>query len=145
MRTSAGLVVALLLFLSLGTVWPSAGASVAYAQQDSTVLGQVEAAFRSGDVDALLVEASDRVDVVIFGKGASYSRAQARLVLRDFFRRNPPRHVVFEQQVLADDRRSVVGEYWMSGEGDPVAVSVRLRSRASGWQVRSVRIERRGR
>lgn len=145
MRPSVDLVVTLLLFLGLGTVWPSAGASVAYAQQDSTVLNQVEAAFRAGDVDALLTDAADRVDVIIFGKGTSYSRAQARLVLLDFFRRNPPHQVVFEQQVLAADRRSVVGQYWMSGGEAPVAVSVRLRARRDGWQVRAVRIERRGR
>lgn len=145
MRTSVDLVVTLLLFLCLGTVWPSAGSSVAHAQQDSTVLTQVESAFRAGDVDALLTDAAGRVDIVIFGKGTSYSLAQARLVLRDFFRRNPPRRVVFEQQVLADDRRSVVGQYWMASGSKPVAVSVRLRFRDEGWQVRAVRIERRGR
>ena len=137
--------VALLLFLSLGTGWPLAGASVAYAQQDSTVLAQIETAFRSGDVERLLEEAAPRVDVVIFGKGASYSRDQATLVLADFFRRNPPRHVSFEQQVLADDRRSMVGHYRVAGGRAPVAVSVRLRARGNAWQIRSVRIERRSR
>ncbi len=137
--------VALLLFLGLGSGWPLAGASVAYAQQDSTVLAQIETAFRSGDVEALLDGAAERVDVVIFGKGASYSRDQATLVLIDFFRRNPPRNVAFEQQVLADDRRSMVGHYRVASGGAPIAVSVRLRERRGAWQVRAVRIERRGR
>ena len=118
---------------------------MAYAQQDSTVLAEIEAAFRSGDVEGLLEESAPRVDVVIFGKGASYSRDQATLVLADFFRRNPPRQVVFEQQVLADDRRSMVGHYQIASGQAPVAVSVRLRVRGDAWQVRSVRIERRGR
>lgn len=140
-----GTVVALLLFLGLGTAWLPAGSSVAHAQQDSTVLVQVEDAFRSADVESLLDGAAERVDVVIFGKGTSYSRAQATLVLLDFFRRNPPRNVAFEQQVLAEDRRSMIGHYWIADGGEPMAVSVRLRARDEGWQVRAIRIERRGR
>ena len=145
MRTLTTAVVALLLFIGLGSGLPVGGASVAYAQQDSTVLAQIENAFRYSDVEALLDRAADRVDVVIFGKGASYSRQQATLVLLDFFRRNPPRHVSFEQQVLADDRRSMVGHYRVASGGEPVAISVRLRARSGGWQVRAVRIEQRGR
>lgn len=144
MRTFATVVVVLLLFLGFGTVGP-APTLVAHAQQDSTVLMHVERAFRSGDVEALLSGSAERIDVVIFGKGASYSRNQASLVLLDFFRRNPPRNVDFEQQVLADDRRSVAGHYWATRDDEPIAVSVRLKARRNGWQVRAVRIERRGR
>ena len=145
MRLFTTAVVALLLFIGLGSGWPVGGASVAYAQQDSTVLAQIEHAFRSSDVEALLSRAANRVDVVIFGKGASYSREQATLVLLDFFRRNPPRRVIFEQQVLADDRRSMVGHYQIAGGEEPVSISVRLRERGGEWQVRAVRIEQRGR
>lgn len=127
MRT-IGTVVALLLLLGFGTAWLPAGTAVAYAQQDSVALAEVEAAFRRADVEALLDGSSERVDVVIFGKGASYSRAQAALVLLDFFRRNPPRDVAFEQQVLAEDRRSMIGYYWIVGGAEPMAVSVRLLS-----------------
>lgn len=144
MRT-VGTVVTLLLLLGLGPAWLPGGPASAYAQDDSTALVEVEAAFRSADVEALLDGAAERVDVVIFGKGASYSRAQAALVLLDFFRRNPPLNVAFEQQVIAEDRRSMIGQYWVADGGDPMAVSVRLRARDEGWQVRAIRIERRGR
>lgn len=137
--------VVLVLFLSLGTAWLPAGSGAAYAQQDSTALVEVESAFRTADVEALLDGSAERVDVVIFGQGASYSRAQAALVLLDFFRRNPPSDVAFEQQVLAEDRRSMIGHYWIAGDGEPMAVSVRLRARGDDWQVRAIRIERRGR
>lgn len=120
------------------------GPASAYAQDDSTALVAVEAAFRTADVEALFEGAAERVDVVIFGKGASYSRAQAALVLLDFFRRNPPSDVAFEQQVLAEDRRSMIGQYWLASGGEPMAVSVRLRARGEEWQVRAIRIERRG-
>lgn len=140
---ATGTVLVFLLFLSAGVAWPLGGVSPAYAQQDSTMLVQVQSAFRSADVEALLHGAAERVDVVIFGKGASYSRAQASLVLLDFFRRNPPRDVAFEQQVIAEDRRSMIGHYWGVGGAEPMAISVRMRARDEGWQIRSIRIERR--
>ncbi len=128
--------------------WPAASPAygAAFAQpaaaQDSTVLDRVERAFRAGDVDLLLDGSADRLDVIIFGKGASYSRAQAALVLQDFFRRNPPARVSFEQEVLAEDRRSMIGRYVAEGQVEAVAVFVRMRARAAGWQLRSIRIER---
>lgn len=137
------LVLSFLLFV--GSPWPGAEAgSTAYAQaaNDSTTLIRFERAFRSGDVESLLNGSAERLDVIIFGKGASYSRNQAALVLSDFFRRNPPGRVVFEQEVMAEDRRSMIGQYWVAnGHADPVSVFVRLRARGPRWQLRSIRIE----
>ena len=126
----------------VGTAQGAAYAQAPPAAADSTTLGWVETAFRAGDAGALLHGSADRLDVIIFGKGASYSRAQARQVLSEFFRRHPPGRVSFEQEVLAEDRRSVIGEYWVAGDhAGPISVFVRLRARDSGWQLRSVRIE----
>lgn len=152
MRTLSSTVLVLLLTAGLVTGWPMAGPAhgAAYAQvppvpSDSTALDRVEDAFRAGSADALLDGAADRLDVIIFGKGASYSRAQARLVLSDFFRRNPPGRVSFEQEVLAEDRRSVIGQYWVAEDhAEPISVFVRLWARGSRWQLRSIRIERGG-
>jgi hypothetical protein len=147
MRTLPSAVLALVLTLAslVGSPLPAPLVGTAYAQAaspDSTTLVRVERAFRSGDVDNLLDGSADRLDVIIFGKGASYSRAQAALVLSDFFRRNPPGRVSFEQEVLAEDRRSMIGQYWVAnGDSDPVAVFVRLRARGPRWQLRSIRIE----
>ncbi len=143
------LLVSAAFFLALSLVgWPSVGAGqgAALAQSDSVALGRIEQAFRAGDAEALLDGAASRIDVVIFGKGTSYSRAQAGRVLGQFFQRYPPKRVVFEQEVLAEDRRSLIGRYWMAeGEPPPVGVSVRLRARGDGWQLRAVRIDRNGR
>ncbi len=145
MRTLGSTVLALLLALSLFGGVPSAGTGSggAYAQADSTALLRIEQAFRAADARMLLEGSANRVDLVIFGKGASYSRAQAELVLGDFFRRYPPKQVVFEQEVLAEDRRSMIGRYWViDGGAKPIGVSVRLRARGSGWQLRAIRIDR---
>lgn len=149
MRRLSTAVSVFLLAFGLIAGWPVVDATygAAYAQasavSDSTALGRVERAFRTASVEGLLDGAADRLDVIIFGKSGAYSRAQAALVLQDFFRRNPPGRVSFEQEVLAEDRRSIIGTYWVAEDNaEPVAVFVRLRSRDSGWQLRSIRIER---
>jgi hypothetical protein len=152
MRSLFSTAISFSLALGLFAGWPAAGTAhgAAYAQSspvntDSTALDRVEDAFRAGRADALLSGSADRLDVIIFGKGASYSRAQAELVLSDFFRRHPPGRVSFEQEVLAEDRRSVIGEYWVAEDrAEPISVFVRLRARGARWQLRSVRIERSG-
>jgi hypothetical protein len=147
MRRLASTVLVLLLALGSLAGWPGDAHGAAYAQSasssDSTAFDWVERAFRTARADVLLDGAADRLDVIIFGKGASYSRAQAALVLQDFFRRHPPARVAFEQEVLAEDRRSMIGEYWVAEDhAEPIAVFVRLRARSEGWQLRSIRIER---
>lgn len=147
MRRLATTVFVVLLVLGSLAGGPGDALGAAYAQSapspDSTAFDWVERAFRTARVDALLDGSADRLDVIIFGKGASYSRAQAALVLQDFFRRHPPARVAFEQEVLAEDRRSMIGEYWVAEDhAEPIAVFVRLRARGESWQLRSIRIER---
>ncbi|MEM1043756.1 MAG: DUF4783 domain-containing protein [Bacteroidota bacterium] len=146
MRTTPPTVV--VFFLAVGLFGPclGAGSGVALAQTDSTALLQIERGFRFADPEVLLDGATERVDIIIFGQGASYSRAQAAFVLSDFFRRYPPRQVVFEQEVLAEDRRSIIGRYWVTGGGDePIGVSIRLRARDGGWQLQGIRVNQGGR
>ncbi len=112
---------------------------------DSAALGRVSAAFQAGDVEAILSHAADPLDLAIFGQGAAYSRSQAALVLTDFFRKHPPTEVGFEQEVVAEDRRSVVGWYRTAAWPEPATVSVRFRARGNRWVIRSVRIEGRRR
>lgn len=115
---------------------------VAVVPPDTTVLHRVEAAFRAGDAAALLADAAEPLDLAIYGQGASYTRSQAALVLHDFFRRYPPEEVRLEEEVVSEDRRSLVGHYREAGALQPAAVFVRLRARDGRWEIRSIRIER---
>lgn len=117
----------------------STGGSVA---GDTLVLDRIEASFRAGDAGALMASAGEPIDLAIFGHGASYSRSQAVLVLLDFFRRHPPEEVSFQEEVVGEDRRSVVGQYREVGSEEASAIFVRLRARAGRWEIRSIRIER---
>ena len=47
-------------------------------------------ALKAGDASALARQFNQQVEVTINGKQSSYSKAQAEIVIRDFFRDNPP-------------------------------------------------------
>lgn len=115
--------------------------ATAPAQPDSTLLLQIEHSFQTADPAVLLSLAADPIDIALFGEGATYSRSQATRVLQEFFRRYPPESVMLREEVAADDRRSLVGEYLPTGATEPASVFVRLRARDSQWEIRSIRIE----
>src|SRR5688500_8775033 len=52
-------------------------------------VARVVAALEAGDADALLTEAGERIEIVLFERGGLFSRGQAELVLGGFFRRHP--------------------------------------------------------
>ena len=47
-------------------------------------------ALKAGDASALARQFNQQVEVTMNGNQTSYSKAQAEIVLRDFFRDNPP-------------------------------------------------------
>jgi hypothetical protein len=109
---------------------------------DSTVLLRIGHAFGAANVDSLLVDAADRIDLVIFGRGALCSRTQAAFVMQDFFRKHPPERASFQEQAHSEDSRSVIGTYWPEGAPSPIHIFVRLRELDDRWEIRSIRIER---
>ena len=58
--------------------------------QAQDLFGPVKAAVRAGNAEELGKQLNQTVGVDLNGKQATYSKAQAEMVLRDFFRDNPP-------------------------------------------------------
>ncbi|HEX9950883.1 MAG TPA: DUF4783 domain-containing protein [Rubricoccaceae bacterium] len=83
-----------------------------------------------------------RVEVVLFGQGSTYRRAQAAHVLRDFFRRYPPERVALPERASSDEGRTAIGRYWTENGGAPLTVRVLHRAAGSGWELASIRVER---
>lgn len=54
------------------------------------VFNPMKNALKAGDASALARQFNQQVEVTINGKQSSYSKAQAEIVIRDFFRDNPP-------------------------------------------------------
>lgn len=130
------LVAAAVLFL--GAVPPSA------PQSADDAVARVEAGLRSGDAEAVLVDAAGRLEVVLFGQGGMFRRAQATHVLRDFFRRYPPARVTFEEQATSDDGQTAAWRYWSEDGGAPLTVRVLHREVGDeAWELMWVRIDQR--
>ncbi|HLT46532.1 MAG TPA: DUF4783 domain-containing protein [Rubricoccaceae bacterium] len=109
----------------------------------------VTEAFAEGDCDALLDLTASRVEIVLLGHGARYSRGQASLVLRDFFRRYPPDRVELSERSVAGDGRAAMGRYWSGNSSAPFTLYVGFRVSADedegddeDWTLEAIRIER---
>ena len=106
-------------------------------------LGRVAQGLERGDPDEVLADVDGRVEIVLFGQGGVFRRAQATHVLRDFFRRYPPGSVTFYEPSSSDDGQTATGRYLPLAGG--TALSVRVMHRVSGddWDLASIRIDQR--
>jgi hypothetical protein len=134
---------ALAAYTLVSTAW------VAFAQTDEDVpaeepgpVARVVAALEAGDAGALLTEAGERVEIVLFERGGLFSRGQAELVLGGFFRRHPAERVVLAEQSLTDEERAAMGRYFTRVGEPPLRVYVRFRPNGEDWSLDAVRIER---
>jgi len=131
-------------FLAAAAVLVPAGAQAdtdADPDDDAAVARVVEA-LEEGDADALVDEAGDPLELVVFDRSGLFSRRQAALVLEGFFRRHPPERVVVAEQSLTDEERAAMGRYWTRGGGSPLRVYLRFRPEGDAWSLDAVRIER---
>ncbi len=120
----------------------SAMAPVARVQDDA--VARVEAGLREGDPDAVLADAADRVEVILFGEGGMYRRAQASHVLRDFFRRYPPARVAFgPERSSSYEGLAATGQYVSDDGSAPLNVRVVHREDGEDWELVSIRIDQR--
>lgn len=134
--------------LLLATVVLVAGAGTVVAQEDrpdpDSALARVQLGLEGTDADAVLIDAGDRVRVVLFGEGGVYQRGQAVSVLQDFFRRFPPDSVLFSERSTIDDSRSVIGRYHLRDGSSPLIIRVqhRVEPADSLWELTGIRVER---
>ncbi len=130
-----GLCLALCLALSL---------SVPPVRAQDASLQHVEQAFASGDAQALVQQAGNRVEVSLLGTTTLYSRSQAQYVLQEFFRQYPPRAFTLERVSTTEGSTFADGDYYYEHEERPLRVFLRLHP-ASGqrWEIREIRIEER--
>ncbi len=118
-----------------------AGAAMAQTYAGDEV-ARVEAGLQAGDAEAVFAGSAPRVEVVLFGQGSTYRRAQAVHVLRDFFRRYPPERVALTERASSDDGRTAIGRYWTQDGAAPLTVRVLHRAAGDDWELASIRIER---
>lgn len=63
----------------------------AYSQENVEIPSEISMALKSGDAGQLSNYLNDNVEMVILDKEGIYSKDQAKVILNDFFKKNPPR------------------------------------------------------
>lgn len=107
------------------------------------VIGGVVSALERGSVGDLLDHATRRIEIVLLGQSALYSRGQAALVLRDFFRRHPADRVQLSERAIGDEGRAAMGRYWPENGSGPFALYVGFSTgRDQVLNLEVIRIER---
>ena len=106
-------------------------------------LQRVTRGLESSDPEAVLVDVDGRVEIVLFGQGGVFRRAQAVHVLRDFFRRYPPARVAFSEPSSSDDGQTATGRYSLRSGGTDLNVRVMHRVTGDTWKLASIRIDQR--
>lgn len=80
------------------------------------VLNDVRAAIKMGSSKELVKHINTRVDLVIDGDQASYSRTQAEFVLKDFFKKYPPSDFEYiHKGASKDGLKYAIGKYSHKG------------------------------
>jgi hypothetical protein len=137
---------AALLCWLLCTGWSFVMPTHALAQQETTaMLQQIERALAGGDVRGVLESAGDRVEIVLFGEGMRYSRAQAVYVMESFFQHYPPQAFTFQEPSTNARSCFATGVYRHRRGAEHLKVYVRLWHREKQWELREIRIDQRTR
>jgi len=62
-----------------------------FGPHQKDILSQVETAMRAGSSKELIQYCNNTVEIKLDGKTSNYSKSQAEALLKDFFKRNPPK------------------------------------------------------
>lgn len=130
------------IFLLLAiTLMEASTPPVAHAQSSDEALRQVSQAFVTADARRLAAISTSTVNVGLLGSPRSYSRSQATLLMREFFRENRPES--FEVVDFTKTGRGwfIQASYVTKDRAAPLTVYLRLRLGESGWSVKEVLIE----
>ena len=72
---------------------------------------KITAALKKGDAKSLAVHFNKSVEVVIFDKENIYSKEQAELVVKDFFKKFPPKNFEVQHSGGPDEAKYSIGIY----------------------------------
>ena len=85
--------------------------TITFAQAD--VIKNVRTAMKTGSSKELVKYMNNTVELTFDGEKSSYSRTQAEFILRDFFKKNPPKDFQYIHQGASKQKglKYVIGKY----------------------------------
>lgn len=84
--------------------------STAAFGQTTAAMSGVQSGIRSGNANAVVRYAGARVDLTLQGNSSRYSKAQAEMILKDFFSRNAVKEFLIQQNGRAGNNYFSIGE-----------------------------------
>ena len=109
------------------------------SQEDAIV--RLRASVMAADAATLASQAAPTVEIILFGKGASYSRGQATLILKQFFDENPPGDFRIERRTRTSTAAFTEGTMRVRGSERVVTWMVRYAVQNGSWRIREVHVE----
>lgn len=109
-------------------------------QENAEVVRQIEQAIANRDMRSLMRVMGNDITIRIFNESNSYSAAQARYILDEFFREHPARGFKFSEVSLGTTSHFAVGDYQDRGDDKKLRVYVRIRREGREWLLRELRI-----
>lgn len=109
------------------------------SQEDA--IGRLRASVMAADAATLASQAAPTVEIILFGEGASYSRGQATLILKQFFEENPPQDFRIERRTRTSTAAFTEGSMRVRGSERIVTWMVRYAVQNGSWRIRELHVE----
>ncbi|MDR3134392.1 MAG: DUF4783 domain-containing protein [Prevotellaceae bacterium] len=126
------------LFLLLACVACTAAAQPADHQAS---FDAIEKCVRAGDAEALSAWFLNTVECSLLGEENNYSKAQATMVLKDFFEKYPPAKFAFKHSSHKRTVKYAIG-LLQTKNNDELRVTILIKEQNEGLAVQQLRIER---
>ena len=105
--------------------------------QDNEIIEQVRDALKSGSSKELVKLFNETLDMNVQGKMKSYGKSQAEVVLRDFFKKNPPKGFnIIHKGASKSGLPYAIGEY--KSNDDTYRVFVRVKKSGKDFFISEI-------
>lgn len=95
---------------------------------------------QTGDADKLATVFNKTVDIGLPGKDNTYSVSQAEMVMKEFFRKYPPKSFTIEQQGFQGENSHYSIGYYLTEE-KKLQVYTMIRKNDTGWVIHKLKFE----
>ena len=113
----------------------------AWSQDYVDELQTIRKAVAEGDARQLMAVSTESIELALFAASQQYTRSQATLVLKQFFKQNTPTSFELVDSTRSNRSLFVEGRMRTSNYEVPLRTYFRLKKSADGWKLREFLIE----
>ncbi len=80
-----------------------------FSLQQKAVLNQITKSLKSGNYESLSKHFNNSIEIIILSKEATYSKSQAKVIIKNFFAQNKPNDYIILHQGGPSSSKYVIG------------------------------------